>query len=154
MSLYISSKQLDRENAERPPVPLLLLSPDLGMQHRTFSEEFEFGKLLQDMFELNNTSGAEEPYFMLPSGCMPRDVEQDCCGARAALINSEIILRCHSFLPYNRVFCAKFTVLCFISRIYFTTLLHLKKGKVFRSLQKTSIRGRTLPAYQYIGDQA
>lgn len=88
MSLYISSKQLDRDDVERPPVPLLLLSPDLSMQHRTFPEEFEFGKLLQDMFELNNAGGGEEPYFLLPSGCMtmifhlsPRAASCILCGA-------------------------------------------------------------------------
>ncbi|MET0017589.1 helix-turn-helix domain-containing protein [Oscillibacter sp.] len=110
MSLYISSKQLDRENAERPPVPLLLLSPDLGMQHRTFSEEFEFGKLLQDMFELNNTSGAEEPYFMLPSGCMmmifylsPRAASCILCGAlttmRRLRIPAGSLVFCVRFRP-------------------------------------------------------
>lgn len=104
MSLYISSKQLDRDDVERPPVPLLLLSPDLSMQHRTFPEEFEFGKLLQDMFELNNDSNKEEPYFLLPSGCMTMifhlsSQAADCilCGALTTMRRLRIPAGSHAF---------------------------------------------------------
>lgn len=70
VSLYISNRQLYRNGVETVPVPLLLSSPYLTMQHRVFPEGFEYQALLQDIFELTNTSGGEEPYFLLPSGCI------------------------------------------------------------------------------------
>ena len=70
MSLYISGKQLPRDREKAAPVPLLLSSPYLKMQHRIFTPEFEYGTLLEDVYELANPGGEEEPYYILQSGCM------------------------------------------------------------------------------------
>ncbi len=108
MSLYISRKQLDRDSVERPPVPLLLMSPELNMQHRTFPKEFEFEALLQDMFELSNTGSREEPYFLLPSGCMTMIFHLSPQAASCLLCGSLTTIRRLRIPAGSVAFCVRF----------------------------------------------
>ena len=107
MSLYISSKQLLRDQEETAPVPLLLSSPYLKMQHRLFPSEFEYGNLLQDLYELVNPGGEEEPYFLLPGGCMTMVFQMNARASSCILCGPLTMVRRLRIPPGSTVFCVR-----------------------------------------------
>ena len=107
MSLYISSKQLLRDQEETAPVPLLLSSPYLKMQHRLFPSDFEYGNLLQDLYELVNPGGEEEPYFLLPGGCMTMVFQMNARASSCILCGPLTMVRRLRIPPGSTVFCVR-----------------------------------------------
>lgn len=65
-----NKRQFHQNHVELSSVPLLFPSPYLITQYHIFPKEFELNNILQDIFELTNTGSREEPYFLLPNGCM------------------------------------------------------------------------------------
>ncbi|MCI8400348.1 MAG: AraC family transcriptional regulator [Oscillibacter sp.] len=107
MSLYISGKQLPRDREKAAPVPLLLSSPYLKMQHRIFTPEFEYGTLLEDVYELANPGGEEEPYYILPSGCMTMIFQLDVRASSCILCGPLSTIRRLRIPPGSTVFCVR-----------------------------------------------
>lgn len=107
MSLYISNRQVHRDHVEPEPVPLLLPSPYLVMQHRIFSEEFELKNILHDIFELVNTSCEEESYFLLPNGCMTLIFQMHPRASSCIFCGPLTTMRRLRVSPGTTVFCAR-----------------------------------------------
>lgn len=70
MAFYISDRQIQRRSSRQESLPLLLLSPELTISRREFTTEFKYYSLLEDVYELKNTSASDVPYLFLPGGCL------------------------------------------------------------------------------------
>lgn len=70
MSFFISNKQAGRDGTERCAVPFLLPAAPLEMQRLTIPGSDEFGRILQDMFQIHNPGSEDDYYYFLPSGAM------------------------------------------------------------------------------------
>lgn len=107
MSYFISNKQAGRDGTERSPVPFLLPAAPLEMQRLTVPASDEFGRILQDMFQVHNTGSEEGFYYFLPSGAMMLLYLLSSQQPAAVLCGALTTMRRVRIPPGSSVFCVR-----------------------------------------------
>ena len=68
MAQFVSARQFRSGIEQEKALPVIVPGNGLEIQHRVFSSEFKYHYLLQDVYEVTNTTWETLPHFLIPGG--------------------------------------------------------------------------------------
>lgn len=107
MSSFISDRQVSQDHPTSTSLPLLLAAPHLTIHQRIFTDSSEYQSMLQDSYAVYNATAQEEPYMLLPSGCLTMLFQLNHAISTAWLCGPMTTIHQLRVSPGDRLFCVR-----------------------------------------------